>query len=644
MDEPLWTPTAARAAASGLAAFWRLAKDRAGVAADDYAALHRWSVTAPEAFWPLVWEFLAIVGEPGARALEPGRPLDDPRFFPDARLSFAENLLRRRDAATAVIALGADGARRTLSYAELAREVARVAAGLRALGVAPGDRVVGVVPNAPEAVIGMLAANSLAAIGSLCDTDMGHDAVVDRFGQIAPRVLFAALPPAAAGGAGKLAALVARLPTVEHVVVVAPAGAAIPDLGVPTTDFAALGVEAAPGAPSFVRVPFATPAFVLYTSGTTGLPKCIVHNTGGQLLQLLKEHRLHYDLRADDVFFYQTSTGWNMWYWLVIALAAGATIVVREGSPLRPRSDALFAMVDAERITHFGVSPAYVAQLRAGKLRPRASFDLGSLRAILSTGSPLSAALFAYLHAEVRADVPIVSLSGGTEINACFATGNPMAPVWAGELQAPALGMATEIFDDDGRPLATGKGELVCTAPFPSQPVGLWNDPERKRYLATYFERYPGAWHHGDLAERTVHGGFVIHGRSDAVLKPGGHRIGTAELYRQLESIDAIDDAVAIGQRWNDDVRVVLFVKLRPGHELTMELERTIRSTILARTSAHHVPARILAVADIPMTRTGKKAELAVRQAVHGEPVVNTAALANPESLALYRDLPALAR
>jgi acetoacetyl-CoA synthetase len=616
---PVWTPSPERAERSGLAAFHRLAAERHGVPGG-YAALHAWSCREPAAFWPLLWEFLGIVGDPGERALEPGRPFHDPRFFPDARLSFAENLLRRRDDGVAIVALAHDGTRRALTYEALARDVARVAAGLGALGVGPGDRVAGVFANTPEAVIAMLATNSLGAIWSVCDVDMAIDAIVDRFGQIEPVVLASSLP------VPRLRALAERLPSVRHTV----------------TELAAFGE---PGAPlAFERVPFATPAFVLYTSGTTGLPKCIVHNTGGQLLQLLKEERIHYDLAPGERFFYQTSTGWNMWYWVVIALAAEATIVLREGSPIRPRTDALFAMVDAEQVTHFGVSPAYLGQIKAAGLVPRERFDLGSIRAVLSTGSPLSPALFDYVYADIVRDAPLVSLSGGTEINACFVTGNPTAPVYRGEIQAPALGMAVDVFDDDGRSIRGEKGELVCTAPFPSQPVGFWNDPERRRYLATYFERYPGAWHHGDFAETTANGGYVIHGRSDSVLKPGGHRIGTAEIYRQLEAIAEIDDAVAVAQRWNDDVRVVLFVVLRDRAELTTDLERRIRTTILKHTSPHHVPARIVAVSAIPMTRTGKKAEIAVRQAIHGEPVGNTTALANPECLAEYRDLPLLAR
>jgi acetoacetyl-CoA synthetase len=616
---PSWSPSAERAAGSNLATFARLAHERFGVA-DGYPALHAWSVARPEQFWPLLWQVLGIVGEPGERVLDVGASFADANFFPDAQLSFAENLLRDRSDRTALVAWTIDGTRRAMSSAELAGEVARVASGLRGLGVAPGDRVVAALPNAIDAVVAMLAANAVGAIGSLCDPELGETAVIDRFGQIEPAVLIAQ--------ARRLDALRAKLPTLRHAIAV--------------ESLNELGDAAAPLA--FTRMRFGDPAFILYTSGTTGLPKCIVHNAGGQLVQLLKEIVLHYDVRPGDRFFYQTSTGWNMWYWLVIALAAGATIVLREGSPLRPKSDALFAMADTERLTHFGVSPAYLAQLRAGGIKPREKFELGHLRALMSTGAPLSAALYDYVYADVKADVHLISLSGGTEINACFVTGNPMAPVYRGEIQCAALGMASDVVDDRGQSIANDKGELVCRAPFPSQPVGFWNDPGRARYLATYFERFPGMWHHGDFAQITPNDGWIIHGRSDAVLKPGGHRIGTAEIYRQLEAIDSIADAVAVGQRWQDDVRIVLFVVMKAGASLDAALEREIRAAIARNTSPYHVPARIVAVPDIPYTRTGKKAELAVKSAIHGEPITNASALANPQSLDAFRELPGLAR
>ncbi len=598
----LWEPTPERAAGTQLAAFMRAH----GFA--DYRALHAWSVAQPEAFWPALWDELGIIGDRGERVLDRGAALIDARFFPDARLSFAENLLRRRDDAIAIVHVAADGARRTLTFSELAAAVGRCAAHLRSLGIGPGDRVVGALPNGPEAVIAMLGANCVGAIGSLCDLDLGIDAVVDRFGQIEPRVLFART-----NGDGDR--LCARLPTVEH---------AITDFDFPDAPLA------------FERMPFNAPAFILYTSGTTGLPKCIVHNTGGQLLQLAKENRLHYDLRRGDRWFYQTSTGWNMWYWSAIALAAEATIVLREGSPLRPKATALFDLAAAERLTHLGISPPFLAACRDGKLSAPA---LPALRAVMATGSPLSPALSEYVYRAIKADVHLISLSGGTEINGCFATGDPTGAVHAGELQVPALGMATAVFDDAGHAIVGARGELVCTEPFPSQPVGFWGDHDRTRYRATYFERYPGAWHHGDFAEVTPTG-YVIHGRSDATLKPSGHRIGTAEIYRQLETLPAIADAVAVGQQWRDDIRIILFVVLTEGHALD---EKAIRAA-LVRASPYHVPARIVVVPAVPYTRSGKKAEIAVRQVIHGEPVPSESALANPECLAAFRDLPSLAR
>lgn len=626
MTTPLWQPSPETARATQLAELHRQASTRHGVA-DDYAALHAWSCQHPGEFWPLLWDFLGLIGDRGARVLERGATMADARWFPDAQISFAENLLARRDDAIAIIAVDTEGKRTTVSFRALAAEVARVAAGLRSLGIATGDRVVGVLPNALEAVIAMLAANSLGAIWSLCDPEVALDAVIDRLAQIEPVALFAP--------GRRIAELTARLPSVRHAIAVGTTADGL--------TFAGLAAGHAEP-PVFVRTAFDAPAFVLYTSGTTGLPKGIVHGMGGMLLQLLKELRIHYDVRAGDRFFYQTSTGWNMWYWLVIALAAGATIVVREGSPLRPRAASLFDLADAERLTHFGISPAYLATARAAGVKPRQTHALTELRAVLSTGAPLSAGLFDYVYDDVKRDVALISLSGGTEINACFVTGCPTAPVLRGEIQAAALGMQTEVFDDAGRAIHGTKGELVCTAPFPSQPVGFWNDAARARYLATYFERYPGVWHHGDFAETTPLGGFVIHGRSDAVLKPGGHRIGTAELYRPLEALEEIEDALAVGQAWRDDIRIVLFVVMRGAAVLDEPLQRRIRAAIQSHASVHHVPARIVAVPAIPYTRNGKKAELAVRAAIHGEAVVNIASLANPDSLAHYAALPALKR
>jgi acetoacetyl-CoA synthetase len=638
----LWEPSAERVAAAAITRFARALEREHGVSLPDYSALHRFSVGEPARFWPSLWRELGIVadGAPTPTLADPAAAMQDARWFPEVRLSFAENLLRRRDDAPAIVACSATGPRRVLSWRDLHDQVGRVAAALAAAGVTEGDRVGGILPNAPEAVVGMLAVNSLGAIWSLVAPDLGVDGVADRFGQIEPNVLVVT----AAGGTRadplrRVRMLVERLPTVERVIVIDAPADAVAASGLPgATRWDDL--LAGPPAPlAFRRLPFDHPAFILYTSGTTGMPKCIVHGMGGQLVQLLKELRLHYDLGPGDRFFYRTSPGWNMWYWVVIALAAEATIVLWDGTPFVPRLTALFDLVDAEQVDVFGVSPSYLAMLRTGGARPRDLHSLASMRTLLSTGSPLSPELFDWVYDAVKPDVCLSSISGGTEINACFATGNPAGPVRRGELQVLALGMATEVWNDAGQPVRGELGELVCTRTFPSQPVGFWNDPGRARYLATYFERFPGVWHHGDLAELTASDGLVIQGRSDATLKPGGHRIGTSEIYNVVENLPEVADSIAIGQRWRDDVRIVLFVQLAPGATLDAALVAKIRQQLALDASQNHVPARVLAVGDVPRTSTGKKAELAVRAIVHGEPVKNTSALANPESLDDYRRL-----
>ncbi|HVY46648.1 MAG TPA: acetoacetate--CoA ligase [Minicystis sp.] len=637
MSDVLWRPSAARAAAANITRFAREIEREHAVRLGDYAALHRFSVEAPERFWPSLVRFLGVRFE---GSLDPpvdrGRTIADARWFPRVRLSFAENLLARHGDALAIVERSSAGARRTLTFAELERRAASVAAELDDAGVREGDRVAGILPNTSEAVIAMLAVNARGAIWSLCAPDLGLDAMTDRLGQIAPKVLFTSTSGGTrADPLRRVRAVVARLPTVERTVVVgAPTGS-----GVVGWD----DVMARPYAPlAFRRLPFDAPGFVLYTSGTTGLPKAIVHGVGGHLVQLMKELVLHYDLKPDQRLFYHTSPGWNMWYWVVIALAVGATIVLWDGSPYLPRESALFDLADAERVDVFGVSPPYLATLRTSGVRVRDTHDLRSIHTILSTGSPLSPELFDFVYDAVKEDVCLTSLSGGTEINACFGTGDPAGPVRRGEMTVLGLGMDVDVWDDDGRPIRGAPGELVCKQPFPSQPVGLFGDPERRRLLATYYERFPGVWHHGDLAEITPSGGLVILGRSDATLKPGGHRIGTSEIYRQVEQIPEVVDSICVGQRWRGDVRVVLFVELRDGVTLDAPLEGRIRQQLARSASPYHVPARIVAVPAIPKTPNGKKAELAVRAVVHGEPVKNAAALANPEALAHYADLPAL--
>lgn len=641
----IWEPSKERAAATFIAAFRRQLSAEHGVALDDYEALHRFSIDVPEAFWPSLWRFLGVVadGEPVPYLEDATADMIDQRWFPALRLSFAENLLRHRGPAEAVISCFEDGTRQTLSRDELARAATNAAAELAARGVVAGDRVVAIGENAASSLVGCLGANWLGAIWSICATSFSVEAVLDRFRQIEPKVvLIADAYLAGDDGAQRLAALRDGLPTVEQWLV-------MPRARTPRAAVAAsmevFAVDTAPRSspPPITRTGFHEPAFILYTSGTTGLPKCIVHGMGGTLLQLWKENHLAYDLGEGDRFFYFTSAGWNMWYWAIIALATGASTVLYEGSPLRPNKAALFDLVDALGVTHLGASPPYYAVLRDQGLSPRTTHSLTSLRTIMSTGSPLSHELFDYLYAAVAPDAHLVSLSGGTEVNACFATGNPEGPVHRGELQVLGLGMRVEVWDDEGRALSQGRGELVCTQGFPSQPTMFWNDPGQSRYRATYFERFPGVWHHGDFAERTASGGMIIHGRSDSTLKIRGHRLGTAEIYRVVEAEPEVVDSIAVGQRWQGDLRIVLFVVLTAGAVLDDTLAARLRERIAVHASKHHVPAVIVAVPDLPRTRTGKKAEIAVARVIHGEAVPNLAALENPAALEALRDWPELA-
>jgi acetoacetyl-CoA synthetase len=652
LDKPLWTPSPDRVAASQLTAFAERVGERHGVNARDYASLHGWSVEQPAAFWSAVWDYAGVVAETrGERALVDPQRMPGARFFPDARLNFAENLLRRRDGADAIVFWGESRVRRRLSNRELYDTVARLAQALKAEGVGPGDRVAGFLPNMPEAVIGMLAAASLGATWSSCSPDFGVQGVLDRFGQIEPRVLLAADGYFYNGRAfdvlPKVAEFAAQLPSLRRVVIVpyvaeqAPAGR-VPG-GVALADFLA---PFAPGDISFAQLPFDHPLYVLYSSGTTGVPKCIVHGAGGTLLQHLKEHRLHADVQAGDRLFYFTTCGWMMWNWLASGLASGATLMLYDGSPFHPKGNVLYDFIDAEGITHFGTSAKFIDHCHKLDLKPRETHRLDSLRTILSTGSPLVPEAFDYVYREVKADLQLASISGGTDIVSCFVLGSPWLPVWRGEIQCKGLGMRVEVFDDDGRAIEGEKGELVCTAPFPSMPVGFWNDPDGAKYRAAYFERFPGVWCHGDYVAVTGHGGIVIYGRSDAVLNPGGVRIGTAEIYRQVEKLPEVLESLVIGQDWPpeqpSDVRVVLFVRLADGVALDAALEQKIKATIRDNTTPRHVPARIAQVTDIPRTKSGKIVELAVRQVVHGREVKNLEALANPEALQQFRDRPEL--
>ena len=650
MAAPLWQPSPERVAGSQLSAFAEEVARAFRVPCPDQAALHRFSVEQPGPFWQSVWDFCGVVGERGdGPVLVDGDRMPGARWFPEARLNFAENLLRRRDSATALVFRSEAGHRRSLSFAELYDQVSRLAAALAAWGVAPGDRVAGYLPNLPEAVVAMLAATSLGAVWSSCSPDFGVRGVTDRFGQIEPKVLFTADGYFYAGKRhdclGKVAELCRALPGIERIVVV-PYADAEPDLSaLPGSITLATALAPHPaGEIAFRRLPFDHPLVVLYSSGTTGVPKCIVHGAGGTLLQHLKEHRLHTDLSAADRLFYFTTCGWMMWNWLASGLASEAALVLYDGSPFHPNPEVLFDLAQDERVSVFGTSAKYLDAAAKAGLAPARSHDLPALRTILSTGSPLAPEGFDYVYEKVKGDVQLASISGGTDIVSCFVLGSPWLPVHRGEIQCRGLGMAVEVFDDGGKALSRGKGELVCTRPFPSMPIGFWADPDGSRYRAAYFERFPDVWCHGDFAEITEQGGFVIHGRSDAVLNPGGVRIGTAEIYRQVEQIDSVLEGLVIGQDWQGDVRIVLFVRLRAGESLGEELETRIRQRIRSGASPRHVPARIVQVADIPRTRSGKIVELAVRDVVHGRPVRNREALANPEALALFADLEELRR
>jgi acetoacetyl-CoA synthetase len=643
---PMWTPSAERIARSRMTRFMEFAGRREDSSFADYDTLYRWSVTRRENFWSAVWDFFGVVGERGPITLVDGDAMPGARWFPDARLNFAENLLRRRDDHPALIFRGEDGHREVISYRHLSDSVARLAASLRAAGVGPGDRVAGFMPNCPETVIAMLAAAGLGATWSSCSPDFGVNGVLDRFGQIEPKVLFSADGYIYNGKRvdclGRIVEVLEHLDCVERVVVV-PFLEQTPKVGhiahAMTWD-QFLGDEAVP---EFEALPFDHPLYILYSSGTTGVPKCIVHGAGGTLLQHLKEQGLHTDLGPDDVLFYFTTCGWMMWNWLVSGLAQGATLVLFDGSPFAPDPGALWRVAEEEGVTVFGTSAKYLSALEKAGERPGETRDLSRLRAILSTGSPLVPESFDYVYRHIKADVQLSSISGGTDIVSCFALGCPILPVRRGELQCRGLGMAVEVWDRAGRPVTGTKGELVCVRPFPCMPVGFWNDPDQKKYHDAYFARFEGVWCHGDYAELTPDGGLVIYGRSDAVLNPGGVRIGTAEIYRQVEKLPEVIESLAIGQDWRGDVRVVLFVRLRDGLRLDEALEKKIRDTIRSNTTPRHVPARIVQVGDIPRTISGKIVELAVREIVHGRPVTNTDALANPESLDEFRDRPELA-
>ena len=635
MADPIWTPSPERVATAQV----QNLIERVG--ATDFQALHRWSVNRPDEFWRSVWDFVGI-----RACRHPDRTVDGidrmpgARWFPGARLNFADNLLRYDDDRDALVHWSESGTRRTLTYRELRSEVCAVASALKRDGVRAGDRVAGLVANVPEAVVAMLAATSLGAIWSSCSPDFGADAVVDRFGQIRPKVLFA-VDGYRYGGkpfscASRLAQIVRRIDSIKRMIVMPSLVDGSSQAVIPGATWYADYRRPSSGA-RFAALPFDHPAYILYSSGTTGIPKCIVHGAGGTLIQHLKELVLHVDLRREDRVFYFTSCGWMMWNWLVSGLAVGATVVLYDGSPFHAGPTALLDMAEREGITVFGTSAKYLSAIEKVGLEPIRTHCLDALRTILSTGSPLAPESFDYVYQRMKRDVALASISGGTDIVSCFALADPTGPVYRGELQTAGLGMRVEVYGDDGRALPIGrKGELVCTQAFPSMPVGFWNDPDGSKYRAAYFERFPGVWHHGDYCERTEHGGFKIWGRSDTVLNPGGVRIGTAEIYSAVESMPEVLEAVAVGWETADDEEIALFVRLSAGTPLGSRLAQRIRGRVRERVSPRHVPKRIFQVDDIPRTRSGKIAESAVRSAIHGQPVKNLHALENPGALEAY--------
>jgi acetoacetyl-CoA synthetase len=614
----------------------------------DYPALWRWSVESPADFWRLVWTFCGVIGDgPGDVALENPEQMPGARFFPHAQLNFAENLLRRNDSSDALVFWGENAVRRRMNWSELHAAVSRLQQALMAEGVKAGDRVAGIVPNMPEAIIAMLAAASLGAVWSSCSPDFGVPGVLDRFGQIQPKVLFAVDGYFYNGerhdALGRLREISSRLPSLSRVVVI-PYTSDEPPLGNLPGAITFPGYVAGykPKAVEYARLPFNHPLCILFSSGTTGPPKCIVHGAGGTLLQHLKEHQLHCDFKRGDRVFYFTTCSWMMWNWLVSALASETTLLLYDGSPMHPSGGVLFDLADAERMTLFGTSAKFIDACAKEGMEPVRTHKLASVRTITSTGSPLAPESFDYVYRSIKQDVHLASISGGTDIVSCFVLGNPIGPVYRGEIQARGLGMAVDVFDDEGKPLRGAKGELVCAKPFPSMPLGFWNDPDGKKYRAAYFERFPGVWRHGDWIEITPRDGVIIYGRSDAVLNPGGVRIGTAEIYRQVEQVPEVLECIAIAQDWNNDVRVVLFVRLRDSLRLTPEIEQKIIDRIRKNTTPRHVPAKILQVADIPRTKSGKIVEVAVRDVVHGRLVKHKEALSNPEALDFYKDRPEL--
>ncbi|MGB7292814.1 MAG: acetoacetate--CoA ligase [Thermodesulfobacteriota bacterium] len=647
MKEPLWSPSEERIKNANMTNFIDFVNRKYGKQLNSYNELYHWSIDKIPDFWESIWEFCEVKASSGYEyVVDDLSKMLGAKWFVGARLNFAENLLRYRDDHIALIFRGEDKKEEKMTYAELHKGVARLAKSLRDVGVNKGDVIAGFMPNMVETVIAMLAAASVGATWSSCSPDFGIKGVLDRFGQVEPKILFTSDGYFFKGkkfdSLDRIAGILDRLPSIEKVIVV-PYTEKEPDISsIPNSttyqDF--LSEEAGPI--EFEQVQFNYPLYIMYSSGTTGLPKCMVHSVGGTLIQQLKELKLHTDIKREDKIFYYTTCGWMMWNWLISSLALGATVVLYDGSPFHPNPGSLWELAQDEKMTIFGTSARYIAAIENEKLKPGENYDLSNLRTILSTGSPLPAESFHYVYSNIKKDVQLSSISGGTDILSCFVLGNPIGPVYPGEIQCRGLGMKVEAFDENGTSVTNQKGELVCTAPFPSMPIYFWNDPDNSKYLKAYFEKYPHAWTHGDYIEITETGGAIIYGRSDATLNPGGVRIGTAEIYRAVETFPEVSDSIAVGQKWHDDERIILFVKLADGIEITQELSNKIKNGIRENTSPRHVPAKIIAIKDIPYTINMKKVEIAVRNVIHGEPVLNKDALANPDSLELYKYIPEL--
>lgn len=642
-QEPLWTPTAATVQSANLTKFM------GDIPCQTYEELYEYSIKEPALFWTHLWHFCDVQAQMGSHILINAHDMEKAKFFPDARLNYAQNLLRRRDESMAIRFFGEDQVQVNLTWAQLYGQVAQLADVLSQWGVVPGDRIAGYLPNLPQTVVAMLATSSLGAVWSSCSPDFGVSGVVDRFGQIEPKVFLLADGYFYGGKTfdclEKIPAIIAQLSTIEKVIVI-PYTRSVPDLQAQSSGkwlvWDNVLLQSSAKDIHFEILPFNHPLFILYSSGTTGVPKCIIHGAGGTLLQHLKEHQLHCDLKPGDAFFYFTTCGWMMWNWLVSGLASQATLILYDGSPLYPTPEHLFDIADAVDLAIFGTSAKFIDNLAKLGVEPIKTHRLSHLRLMASTGSPLGPESYDYVYQSIKKDLCLASISGGTDIISCFILGNPIAPVWRGELQTRGLGLRVEVYDENGYAVQGQKGELVCTAPFPAQPLGFWNDPDGQKYHQAYYARFPNVWHHGDFVELTEHKGMIIYGRSDAVLNPGGVRIGTSEIYRQVEQLEEIFESLVVGQQWEQDVRVVLFVKLREGLQLSTELIQKIKNHIRRHTTPRHVPAKIIQVPDIPRTKNGKISELVVRQIIHQEVVKNKESLANPDALKYYENIPEL--